>query len=191
MEMLKENIRNCRICQEHLPHGCNPIFAADHGSKIAIIGQAPGRKVHESGIPWSDKSGDTLRSWLGVSKDEFYDPTIFALVPMGFCYPGTGKSGDLPPRKECAPQWHPLLFDFINNIELTLLIGQYSQQYYLGENALENLTETVQNYQTYLPRFFPLPHPSPRNNIWMKKNPWFGAEILSVLSTKVSQILHS
>lgn len=190
MDTLKENIRNCRICQEHLPHGCNPIFAAAPTSKIAIIGQAPGRRVHESRVPWSDKSGDTLRAWLGVSKEEFYNPSLFALVPMGFCYPGTGKSGDLPPRKECAPQWHALLFDWMKDIKLTLLIGQYSQQYYLKGNVLDTLTETVENYKAYLPLFFPLPHPSPRNNIWMKKNPWFSAEILPVLSQKVSEILH-
>jgi len=181
MEALKKDIRNCRICEEHLEHGCRPVFDAAPGSKIVIIGQAPGRKVHESGVPWQDKSGDNLRTWLGVGEEEFYNPELFAIVPMGFCYPGTGKSGDLPPRKECAPQWHPLLLGALQAVQLTLLIGQYAQKYYLQKAAKRTLTETVRSYKNYLPQYFPLPHPSPRNNIWQSKNPWFEAEVLPEL----------
>lgn len=154
-----------------------------------IVGQAPGSKVHESGIPWNDKSGDNLRSWLGVSKETFYDPDLFALVPMGFCFPGTGKSGDLPPRPECAPQWHRKLWKEMKDIKFTLLFGQYAHAYYLGNGAKPTLTETVKNYKSYLPEFFPLPHPSPRNNIWMKKNEWFGAEVLPELKAKLREHL--
>ena len=185
MRKLIQEIKDCTICKAHLPHGCRPVFAAHPKSKIAIIGQAPGRKVHESGLPWDDKSGDNLRTWLNVSKKEFYDTSLFALIPMGFCYPGTGKSGDLPPRKECAPQWHPLLFSRMHEIRLTLLVGQYAQKNYLKTNIKKNLTETVRHYEEYLPRFLPLPHPSPRNNIWMKKNPWFAEKLLPVLAEKV------
>jgi len=188
MKILKEEIKKCKICEEYLPLGCNPIFVADEKSKIALISQAPGKKVHESSIPWNDKSGDNLRSWLSVSKEEFYDPKLFAIVPMGFCYPGRGKSGDLPPRKECAPQWHNLLFNFMTEIDLILLVGWYAQQYYLQEKTKDNLTETVRNFENYLPKFFPLPHPSPRNNIWLKKNPWFVKSLLPELSSSITQI---
>ena len=148
-------------------------------------------KVHESSIPWNDKSGDNLRNWLNVSKEEFYDAKLFAIVPMGFCYPGRGKSGDLPPRKECAPQWHDLLFNFMIEIDLILLVGWYAQQYYLQKKVKKNLTETVRNFENYLPKFFPLPHPSPRNNIWLKKNPWFVESLLPQLSSSVTQIKKS
>lgn len=188
MEQLIAEIRSCRICQAHLLHGCRPILQVHPASRIVLIGQAPGRRVHESGIPWSDKSGDNLRAWLQVSAEEFYDPTLFALVPMGFCYPGAGKTGDLPPRKECAPQWHPPLFDRLPAVELVLLVGQYAQAYYLRDKAKETLTDTVQNYAAYLPQYFPLPHPSPRNNIWMKKNPWFAAALLPELATRIARI---
>jgi len=185
MENLKADISSCTICSAHLPLGPRPVFAFTPSSKIVIIGQAPGRRVHESGIPWDDKSGDTLRDWLGVTRQEFYDPQRFAIVPMGFCYPGTGKSGDLPPRKECAPQWHPPMLKAMEHVKLTLLIGQYAQAYYLGKDRKKNLTETVQHFQAYLPKFFPLPHPSPRNNIWQKKNPWFRELVLPALIEKV------
>lgn len=160
-------------------------MAANPKSKIVIIGQAPGRKVHESGVPWDDKSGDNLRKWLGVTHEQFYDPTLFAVLPMGFCYPGTGKSGDLPPRPECAPQWHSKVLDHLKETELTLLIGQYAQEYYLQKSE-QSLTETVKNYEAYLPNYFVLPHPSPRNNIWMKKNPWFGDNVLPALKNRIA-----
>lgn len=154
-----------------------------------IIGQAPGRRVHESGIPWDDKSGENLRDWLGVDSDRFYDPSYFAIVPMGFCYPGTGKSGDLPPRKECAPQWHELILSQLTGVRLTLLIGQYAQKYYLKQAVEKNLTETVRSFERYLPGYFPLPHPSPRNNIWKRKNPWFEQDLLPILKERVHFLL--
>lgn len=158
-------------------------------SKIVVIGQAPGAKVHKSGIPWSDASGERLREWLGVREDEFYDVDNFAIVPMGFCYPGKGKSGDLPPRPECAPLWHSSVLSTIQKKKLTLLIGQYAQEYILAERAQHNLTETVRNWKKYVPHYFVLPHPSPRNNIWIKKNPWFQKRLVPDLQKRVRKHL--
>ena len=189
MENLLTQIRQCRTCEAHLPHGCRPVIAFAPESRILIIGQAPGRRVHESGIPWHDASGDNLRSWLGIDKTVFYDTRKIALMPMGFCYPGTGKSGDLPPRPECAPQWHAQILEKMPNLQLILLIGQYAQNHYLGKAAKENLTETVRVFQAYLPTYFPLPHPSPRNNIWQKKNDWFGTALLPELRHTVGALL--
>lgn len=186
MDKLLAQIRACTICQAHLPHGCRPIVQASAKSQIVIIGQAPGSKVHASGIPWDDKSGDNLRAWVGVSKEQFYDPDIFALVPMGFCYPGTGKSGDLPPRPECAPEWHHKLWEHMPHVKLTLLVGQYAQRYYLKDSKQNTLTETVKQFHQYLPQYLPLPHPSPRNNIWQKRNPWFSADLLPTLKKIVN-----
>ena len=191
MNKLLADIRTCTLCQAHLLHGVRPIMAAHPRSRIAIIGQAPGRIVHQTGVPWDDKSGERLRDWLGVDSATFYDPEIFALVPMGFCYPGTGSSGDLPPRKECAPQWHSRLFELMKNLELIVLIGTYAQNYYLKGAQKGTLTETVQHFEEYLPDYFVLPHPSPRNNIWLKKNPWFGQEVLPAFREKVDSILLS
>jgi len=145
--------------------------------------------VHASGIAWNDPSGDNLRTWLGVDKATFYDSKCFALMPMGFCYPGTGKSGDLPPRPECAPLWHPLLLDKLKNVKLTLLIGQYAQAHYLEKRVPKTLTETVRHFSDYLPRYFPLPHPSPRNRIWMKRNPWFESDLLPLLRQRLTRAL--
>jgi len=189
MKKLLAEIRSCRECEKHLELGPNPIIAASTASRIVIIGQAPGRIVHQTNIPWNDKSGDTLRSWLGVDKPTFYDPKIFALIPMGFCYPGKGKSGDLPPRPECAPLWHERLLKAMKEVQLILLIGQYAQNYYLGEATKDNLTDTVKNFKRYLPLYLPLPHPSPRNNIWRAKNKWFDAEVLPVLKKQLTGIL--
>ncbi|MFK7972953.1 MAG: uracil-DNA glycosylase family protein [Bacteroidia bacterium] len=189
MNELLADIKKCVVCEPFLEMGCRPVMAASPKSKIAIIGQAPGRRVHLSGIPWDDPSGDTLRKWLGVDKDLFYNPDVFAIVPMGFCYPGTGKSGDLPPRPECAPLWHQPLLEKMQEVELTLLIGAYAQKQYLKKEAKRTLTETVRNFNTYLPQFLPLPHPSPRNNIWMKKNPWFKEEVLPMLGETVGELL--
>jgi len=161
----------------------------DPKSKIIIIGQAPGIKVHTSGVPWDDASGKELRRWLGVEPEIFYDERIFALMPMGFCYPGKGTSGDLPPRPECVTQWHRKVLSNLQHIELTILIGQYSQAYYLRDNAKSTLTETVRNYESYLPAFLPLPHPSPRNRIWQKKNAWFEKKIVPELQTIVSSAI--
>jgi uracil-DNA glycosylase len=187
MKALTAKIRSCTICAAHLPHGVRPVMAASTQSKIIIIGQAPGRRVHESGVPWQDPSGDNLRSWLGVDTDTFYDPRQFALMPMGFCYPGTGKSGDLPPRPECAPEWHPQLLKKMKSATLTLLIGQYAQKHYLGDRAQMNLTETVRSFRDYLPQYLPLPHPSPRNRIWMRRNPWFEDDVLPLLKEHVGK----
>ncbi len=157
-------------------------------ARILIIGQAPGKRVHETGIPWNDPSGDRLREWLQISEEDFYNPNHIAIIPMGFCYPGKGKSGDLPPRKECAPLWHPQLLPLLPNIELTLLIGQYAQQRYL-EKKPRTLTDTVKQWQTYLPSNIPLPHPSPRNRAWFANNPWFESEAIPELRYRVQQSL--
>ncbi|WP_109829659.1 uracil-DNA glycosylase family protein [Reichenbachiella versicolor] len=189
MKKLIREIQQCTICVNELNHGVNPVLSAHPNSKIAIIGQAPGAEVHRTGIPWDDKSGQRLRDWLGIDNDTFYDEQKIALIPMGFCYPGKGKSGDLPPRKECAPQWHSQIFSSINQIELTILIGSYAQSYYLRNRKKDSLTKTVQNFSEYLPDTIVLPHPSPRNNIWLKKNPWFAEELLPILKNLTSQVL--
>jgi uracil-DNA glycosylase family 4 len=189
MDKLLRQIRNCKECEQHLKDGVNPIIAASRKSKLIIIGQAPGRIVHNSGTPWNDKSGDNLRSWLGIDEPTFYDTNMIALVPMGFCYPGTGKTGDLPPRPECAPLWHDKLLSLMPDVKLILLIGQYAQNYYLGNKAKSTLTETVHQFKNYLPKYFPLPHPSPRNNIWQAKNEWFGQKVLPALKKQVQNII--
>lgn len=189
MEDLLKEIIACTICKEHLPFAPKPIIRSSARSKILIIGQAPGQKVQNSGIPWDDASGKELRSWLNVTSDQFYDSSIFAIMPMGMCYPGTGKSGDLPPRKECATAWHLKVLAKMPDIQLTLLIGKYAQEYYLGKLVKENLTETVRNYKDYLPNYLPLPHPSPRNNIWKRKNEWFAHDILPILNLRIQDIL--
>ncbi len=162
---------------------------ASKTSRVLIIGQAPGRKVHESGIPWNDASGRNLRAWLGISEKEFYDESKFALLPMGFCYPGSGKSGDLPPRPECAPLWHSQVLNELRDVKITLLIGQYAQKYYLREAAKENLTLTVKSYSEYLPEFLPLPHPSPRNRIWLRKNQWFEKKLIPVIQKRIAELM--
>jgi uracil-DNA glycosylase len=189
MESLLAEIKNCRVCEQFLSDGPRPVVTAHPQSKIAIIGQAPGLKVHQSGIPWDDASGKKLREWLGVGPEQFYDERLIALVPMGFCYPGKGRSGDLPPRPECAPQWHDALLKKIPDLKLVLLIGTYAQKYYLGEASRKNLTDTVRAYKEYLPPYFPLPHPSPRNRFWLTKNPWFESEVLPDLKLKIEDIL--
>ncbi|MEZ4857414.1 MAG: uracil-DNA glycosylase family protein [Flavobacteriaceae bacterium] len=189
MVSLTEKIKACTICNEHLPLGPRPIFSVAKDSKIAIIGQAPGAKVHESGIPWDDFSGKQLRAWLQVTDEAFYNPSNFAIVPMGFCYPGKGKGGDLPPRPECALQWHKTLFQRIKSIEFFILIGTYAQAYYLNGKTKVNLTETVRNFNEYQPKYFPLPHPSPRNRFWFQKNPWFEKEVIPQLRVQVKKAL--
>jgi uracil-DNA glycosylase len=188
MNELVRQIRNCNVCDQHLEFGANPIIAASSKSKLIIIGQAPGRIVHKTSIPWNDKSGDNLRAWLGIDKSAFYNADLIALMPMGFCYPGSGKTGDLPPRPECAPLWHEKLIKLMTEAKLILLIGQYAQNYYLGDKAKSNLTETVRQFNTYLPKYFPLPHPSPRNNIWQAKNGWFEKEVLPELKKKIKEL---
>lgn len=189
MKELLSNISECTLCSPHLVLGPRPILTAHKESRIIIIGQAPGTVVHKSGVPWEDKSGDNLRSWMDVNKETFYNPKKIALIPMGFCYPGKGKSGDLPPRKECAPLWHPSLLIEMKQVKLVLLVGKYAQDYYLKEQAKKKLTETVKNYKEYLPNYFVLPHPSPRNNIWMAKNEWFKLEVISKLQQIIKEAL--
>lgn len=189
MNELIESAKGCDICAAYLPHGTRPVFNIHPHSKIIIIGQAPGRKVHETGIPWDDPSGRRLREWLGVDAPTFYNPQNFAILPMGFCYPGKGKSGDLPPRPECAPQWHEPILRMMPDAKLTLLFGQYALKRYLGDRRKRNLTETVKNWKAYEPDFLPLPHPSPRNRIWERKNPWFGEEVLPDLKIRIDQVL--
>ncbi len=190
MKQLLQNISSCTICQNYLPFGPRPVITAHPDAKIAIIGQAPGAKVHETGIPWDDPSGKQLRKWLGITDTQFYDDRLFTLIPMGFCYPGKGNSGDLPPRPECAPQWHQTLLEEMPNITLTILIGQYAQKYYLRERLPGNLTETVRQYTDYLPEYFVMPHPSPRNRFWLRKNPWFEEAVLPELQKRISTVLN-
>ena len=182
---LLERITHCKRCEAFLPLGPRPVIQAHQQARILIVGQAPGLKVHESGIPWDDASGDRLRHWMGLDKDTFYNPQKVAILPMGFCYPGRGKSGDLPPRKECAPQWHPALLEHMPNIEITLLVGQYAQNAYLPPPHPKTLTDTVKQWETWAPEIIPLPHPSPRNNIWLKKNPWFEQQLVPFLAQTI------
>ena len=189
MNTLLQEIRKCTTCVPHLERGANPIVSADEAGQIVIIGQAPGTIVHQSGIPWDDLSGKNLRNWMGVDKTTFYNPKKIALIPMGFCYLGKGKSGDLPPRKECAPLWHGQLLSKMKNVQLILLVGKYAQDYYLKTSSKRTLTETVHNHKEYLPEYFVLPHPSPRNNIWQAKNPWFTQKVIPDLQYMVREFL--
>lgn len=191
LPLLLNEIRQCRECEQHLPLGPRPVLQAGTDARILIIGQAPGRRVHESGVAWDDASGDRLRTWMGVGREQFYDANLVALVPMGFCYPGTGESGDLPPREECAKLWHESLLAHLNKVQLTLLIGSYAQQHRLSDAKGISLTATVQRWQEYAPAIFPLPHPSPRNNRWLKKNPWFASDVLPALQRRTKSILET
>ena len=185
MNTLLNKIRRCEVCKEHLPLGPRPVIQLNAYSKIVIISQAPGRRVHETGIPWNDASGKKLKSWMNVSDEIFYNPACLSILPMGFCYPGKAISGDLPPRPECAPLWHPQILKNFKSKPLILLIGQYAQRYYLKNSFKESLTETVRNYKEYLPTYFPLPHPSPRNQNWVKINPWFMGEVVPELQKRI------
>jgi uracil-DNA glycosylase len=186
---IHKEIKSCTICSPFLEHEPNPVVSFNKESRILLIGQAPGSKVHKTGVPWDDASGKRLREWLGVTGDEFYNPSIFALIPMGFCYPGKGKSGDLPPRPECAPKWHSQILRSLEDVKLTLLIGQYAQKYYLKKTVCGTLTETVKNFEEYLPEYLPIPHPSPRNNIWLKKNEWFEKDLLPIMRQTVNSVI--
>lgn len=189
LDKLAINIRACTICKKHLPFEPKPIVRPSRTAKIIIVGQAPGTKVHETGIPWNDPSGNKLREWMGIDKEVFYDDKRVAIMPTGFCYPGKGKSGDLPPRPECAPTWHPQLLELMPQIELMLLIGMYSQKYYLQENNKKTLTETVKAWKEYSPYYFPMPHPSPRNKLWLKKNAWFESRVVPQLKRRVNKLI--
>lgn len=180
--------RACTVCAPHLPLGPRPLLAVSRTARLVIIGQAPGRAAHESGIPWNDKSGERLREWLGITPEVFYDDSRVALLPMGFCYPGTGRAGDLAPRPECAPLWHDKLLRAMKNLGLTVFIGRYAFERYLGDRY-EDVTEAVKDFKVLLPERVALPHPSPRNNIWLKKNPWFRASVVPALQRRVKKIL--
>ena len=188
LPLLLDEIRACHHCEASLPLGPRPVLRVDARARVLIIGQAPGAKVHASGVDWDDASGARLRGWLGQSRETFYGPLI-AVMPMGFCYPGKGASGDLPPRYECAPLWHSRVLPLLPEVRLTLLVGSYAQAHLLKKEAKANLTETVRAYREYLPRFFPLPHPSPRNLLWQSRNPWFELECLPVLRLLVAEVL--
>lgn len=182
--------RACTLCAPHLPLGPRPVLRGAPAARLLIVGQAPGTRVHESGVPWNDPSGDRLRVWLGLGRETFYDESRIAIVPMGLCYPGRdAKGGDKPPRSECAPLWHPRVRPLLPKIELTLLVGRYAQTYYLGTRAKESATETVRAWREFLPEFIPTPHPSWRSNGWLKRNPWFETEILPVLRERVAALV--
>jgi uracil-DNA glycosylase len=189
LQALLKEVRACTICAEHLAAGPRPVLQVGSTARILIAGQAPGRKVHEIGVPFDDASGERLRDWMGIDRDVFYDSRLISILPMGFCYPGTGNSGDLPPRRECAPQWRKQLLAAMPNIELTLVIGQYAQDWHMSETRSATLTETVQSWRSQWPGLLPLPHPSPRNNIWLKTSPWFTRDVVPVLQARMSDIL--
>ncbi len=188
MTTLLEQVRACTLCEKDLANGVRPVLQVSKHAKILIAGQAPGSKVHTTGIPFDDPSGDRLRDWMGIDRETFYDSQQIGILPMGFCYPGKGKSGDLPPRPICAETWREKLLATMPEIQLTLVIGQYALAWHL-ENPERNLTETVKNWAAYGDQVIPLPHPSPRNNIWLKKNQWFEAEVLPALRTRVQVAL--
>lgn len=189
LDALLTQVRSCRACEPDLPLGARPVLQASPQSRILIVGQAPGTKVHETGIPWNDASGKRLREWLGVDAETFYDPTRFAIVPMGLCYPGRAASGDKPPRPQCAPMWMDQILARLKHIELTLLVGLYAQRYFLGTGNKPSLTDTVMAWREYAPRYVPLPHPSPRNVAWFKRNPWFGEDVVPMLRARVATVL--
>lgn len=185
---LLAQVHACTICAPVLPHGVRPVLQFDPRARILIAGQAPGRKVHASGIPFDDASGERLRAWLGVTREQFYEPRDFAILPMGFCYPGTGTSGDLPPRPECAPAWRERLIAKLTAVSLTLVIGQYALAYHLPDSR-QNVTDAVRDWRRHWPTIVPLPHPSPRNNIWLSRNRWFERELVPELQARVRALL--
>ena len=187
-ETLVAEVRSCTLCKSKLPDGVRPVFQVHPEARILIAGQAPGRKVHESGIPFDDASGKRLREWLGISRATFYNSKKVAILPMGFCYPGTGKNGDLPPRPECEPAWRAQLLQQLPNVEITIVLGTYAQKYHFKDQS-GSLTELVKSWQNYWPNAVPLPHPSPRNNIWLSKNRWFEQELLPQLKNRLAAIL--
>ncbi len=187
LDSLLPEVLSCRLCEAHLPHGPRPVLQVDPTARILIAGQAPGRRVHESGIPFDDPSGERLRDWMGVDRDTFYGPGV-AILPMGFCYPGTGNNGDLPPRPECAPAWREQLLAELPAVELTLVLGRYAQDYHLDAGR-SSVTEIVSRWKSFWPARLPLPHPSPRNRVWLKRNPWFEAEVIPALQSRILDLL--
>lgn len=191
LDRLLDEIRACRLCEAQLPLGPRPVLRASPGARLLVVGQAPGTRVHASGIPWDDASGRRLRDWLGVDDATFYDAARIAIVPMGFCYPGRAGSGDAPPRRECRDTWHPRLMPLLPRVELTLLVGQYAQAHGLGARRGDSLTATVRAWRDYFPTLVPLPHPSPRNVAWFKANPWFEGDVLPALRGRVAEVLRA
>jgi len=189
LDSILADIGRCKACEAHLPHPPRPVLQAGRSARLVIIGQAPGSKVHESGVPWRDQSGDRLRDWTGLDEATFYDPSRVALIPMGFCYPGAANGADLPPRSECAPLWHTRLLHLLPEVRLTLLVGIHAQGYYLRDRTKATMTETVRNFESSGPGRFPLPHPSWRSTGWMRRNPWFEAEVLPTLRLNVRSAL--
>ena len=187
LEALLKEVRACTICTG-LPLGPKPLVQADSAAQILLVGQAPGSKTHEKGRPFDDVSGKRLRGWLGVTEEQFYDPRLFAIIPMGFCFPGPGKGGDSPPRPECAPAWRQPLLDALPNIRLTLVLGQYAMNWHLGDRKSRTLTDTVKRWREFWPELLPLPHPSPRNIRWFKANPWFETDVIPVLQDRVREL---
>lgn len=186
---LLDEARQCRLCETHLPLGPRPMLQAASSARMVIVGQAPGTKVHDSGVLWNDASGDRLRDWLKLDSETFYDENRIAFIPMGFCYPGVNpKGGDNPPRPECAPRWHPPLRAALSNVELTVLVGSHAQTWYLGKRRERTMTETVRAWRDFLPEFLPTPHPSWRTTFWLRKNPWFDAEVLPELRRRVGAL---
>ncbi|MEL0105681.1 MAG: uracil-DNA glycosylase family protein [Rhodospirillales bacterium] len=190
LNSLLKDIRACRICEQHLPLGPNPVIRASKSAKILIIGQAPGTKVHNTGLSWNDASGDRLRDWMQVDRETFYDESRVAVMPMGLCYPGRqSKGGDKPPRPECAPQWHDPVRKQLSNVELIFLVGSYAQKYYLGKHRKKTMTETIKDWRDYLPEYILTPHPSWRTTFWLKENPWFEKDVLPELRKRVKKLL--
>ena len=188
LDRLLARVRDCRVCAAHLPHPPRPVLHVSATAKVMIVGQAPGVRVHETGISFNDPSGDTLRAWLGLGREAFYDETRIAIAATGFCYPGKGRSGDAAPRPECAPLWHADLRALMPDLALTLLVGAYAQAHYLGAAREKTLAATVRNWRAYGPQFLPIPHPSPRNKLWLKRNPWFEADVVPELRTRVHRL---
>jgi len=189
LPILKE-VRACTTCAPDLPLGPRPLIAGRSSARLLVIGQAPGRIAHETGKPWNDKSGERLRQWMGISADDFYDDSLTAIMPMGFCFPGTGKSGDMPPRPECAPQWHDRVIRALKNVELTVCAGMYAMKRY-APRRYASMTEAAADYENHLPNLILLPHPSGRNNIWLRKNPWFELKAIPALRQRVREVLGS
>lgn len=189
---LLSRVRQCTLCSEVLPNPPRPVIQASRQARLLIVGQAPGRRVHETGLPFNDPSGDRLRRWMGIDRETFYDEHSIAIVPMGFCYPGTGKSGDNPPRPECAATWRHALMAGLDHIELTLAIGQYAQAWHLGQDKRKrSVTDIVADWESFWPEVIPLPHPSPRNNLWLRRNPWFEEHVVPRLQARVKLLLAS
>ncbi|MGH8667873.1 MAG: uracil-DNA glycosylase family protein [Burkholderiales bacterium] len=185
LSRVSREARACDLCRDDLPHKPKPIFLVGRSARLLVVGQAPGRRVHQTGIPWNDPSGDVLREWLALEREAFYDTARIAIVPAGLCYPGTLDGADLPPCRECAPAWQPRFRAALPGVRLTLLVGSYAQAYYLKDRRKRSLRETVRAYRDYLPEFFVLPHPSWRNKLWLRNNPWFAEDVIPALRRRV------